>query len=179
MKHLLLLGMMIAFTVIMLVVLKLKSNSATTISLNATKHPAAFLTIAIGVSAALICAGVYYVDWLQPTYNLTTISTVLFFGIILSFAATSWVPDVVGAKRQLHRGAAYVAVFIMPLFLLSLLTTALPGYITAVIIGVIVAQVYMLYLFLFVPKAQQWFLLFQGLYLAVFFAVLLLMTYGV
>lgn len=180
MKHLLLVGIIVAFVAIWLIVWRLRSDAATTISLNAAKHPAAFLTVATGVSTALFCASLYYTNWLLPEYNLTIFSTTLFFGIIISLVLAVWIPDVAGPRRKTHRGAAYVAVFIIPLFLLSLLAVpTLPKLMTIVIIGAVVAHLFMLYLLFFAPKMRRWFLLFQGLYLAVFFAVLLLLTYGV
>ena len=179
MRHLLLLAIIVAFLAIILVVRRLKSDTATTISLNAVKHPVAFLTIAIGVSISLSLVAIYYVSWLRPEYGLNFPSTILFFSIILSFIITSWVPDSSGWKRRLHRGGAYAAILIMPLFLLSVLTVAVPGVIATITVLALFALLFMLYLFFFVPKARQWFLLFQGLYLTVFFAVLILLTYGV
>jgi len=176
MRHLLPLAIIIATIAILLVIRRLKSDTATTISLNASKDPVAFLTVAIGVSSSLILASIYYVTWLQPEYQLTVISSVLFFGIISSFVITSWVPDSSGWKRRLHRAAAYSAILIMPMFIVSLLTIPIPTLAMAAIIIAVVAQLFMLYLLFFVPKARQWFLLFQGLYLAVFFAVLILLT---
>lgn len=179
MKHLLLIAVAVTFIVILLVVWRLKSNMATTISLNAVKHPIAFYAVAIGVSVALVLATLYYVFWLRPEYGLDFVSSTLFVGIILSFAITSWVPDAAGRQRRIHRGAAYVAVVAMPLFLVSILVKIANVEISAFVMVSVVLQGAMLYLLLFVPKARRYFLPLQGLYLACFFISLFLLTYGV
>ncbi len=179
MKHLLVFAVILSFLAIVLVVRRLKSDTSTTISLNAAKDPVAFFAIAIGVTVSLALATIYYAGWLQPAYNLTIVSTFLFFGIILSFALTSWIPDSSGWKRRLHRLAAYLAIFIMPAFLVSLLAISTSSFLVSAIILGASAQLFMLYLLFFVPKARQWFLLFQVLYLTVFFVILILLTYGV
>lgn len=179
MNHLLLFSVAIAVVTILLVAWQSKSNTATTISLNAASHPVAFYLTAIGLTCSIVFACLYYTGWLLPEYDLPLVSTGAFLSIAVSFVITSWVPDVVGSKRKVHRGAAYMAVLLMPLLLLSILTIQIPIHIFIVTFIMLILECAMIYLLFFVSKARRWFLPLQVLYLSSFFIPLFLLTYGV
>lgn len=170
MQHLFILSIFLAVISIVFMIFKVGFDRATTISLHGAKHPVGYLGLALGLTLSVLLNAIFLFGWMQDAKRLSGVAVEFYSVLMLFILITSWVPDVTGWKRRIHRSAAYGIVLTIPLLLLSLLLSPISSsLITTVILTSVLAQSYCLYLLFKVNSAKNNFLSYQCIYLLTFF----------
>ena len=132
-------------------------------------------------ASLIAAAGSFYLFtqyFLTPYFGLGdqfSLLVAVTLGLIL---ATAIVPDTGGRVGLLHGVAAWSMAVCLPIILASLLLSGKVNFGTSLIVGL--AILYMVidwFLFLFVPRTRQYFLLFQGTYVLSFFIAMIAVAY--
>ncbi|MCW1907987.1 MAG: hypothetical protein KIH63_001460 [Candidatus Saccharibacteria bacterium] len=117
-------------------------------------------------------------QWFVPTFDINPLYLVLTVLSAIGLLVAAWVPDVPGIRRRIHEVCAYGAagLYIPATLILVLTPTIVP---MARVFGALTAA-YMIinvYAGLKIPKAHEYHLPLQSIYIVSYFAVILLATY--
>lgn len=161
-----------------IIIWKWRIDNTKSISEHAASHRTAFLLCGVVLS---IIGPLFYL-WVlkylvEPLALGTAFVGLMGFAIVLQFA-TGLVPDVPGWKRTVHRSTAYgMAALFFPL---AILLTIHDGISTLAFVFGLLSVGYMItgwFLFYFVPKSRENYLIFQALYIVVFQVQILVTAY--
>lgn len=134
-----------------------------------------FATVLIAGGAAFY---LWLVTWFATKLNLSYLFVVLITITLVTQVIAAIIPDTKGMKSKIHRTAAYGGAFLyLPISILML--TAAKISTAAQIVG-LVCFVYMVvagFLYFFVKKARNHYLIFQALYIMAFQTIILAAAY--
>lgn len=161
-----------------LIIWKWRIDNTKSISEHAASHRTAFLLCGVVLS---IIGPLFYL-WIlkylvEPLELGSVFVAIMGLAIALQFA-TGLVPDVPGWKRKVHRFTAYgMAALFFPLAVMLTLHSGISTIAFVVGIGSVGYMVLGWFLFNFVPKSRENYLIFQSLYIIVFQLQILAVAY--
>ena len=133
--------------------------------------------------AMTVSALLFYVFarwWFAPTLGLVNLFNILLFAGIVLQLFTAWIPDRGDGKAisQLHNRAAYSMAFIMMLLVGCIIFAATaPPLVHWLAVAVFLYMSFGWYLFLFVKRSHDHYLVYQMIYIAAFYSLILVATY--
>lgn len=150
-------------------------------SMTLSLHAASARRFQVAFASVLsVVAGIFWLfnTWLSDVKYMPVAYDVAFFVTLICVLVAAWVPDIKGAKRRIHRLAAYGIVLLIPLLVALFASNphiaAIARLYAWIACAVLIALCYMLF---FVPSQRSHFLYYQALYLGLFFSVLVVVTY--
>lgn len=177
-RHLGLLAGIVSGVGLTVLVRRVKAGRSVTLSLHAVSSRETYLFFAVSLTLGSGLLWLFNLNWFSPALNLPpAFSIFLALGIIFTLI-TAWVPDTKGWMRSAHRSAAYgIVLAILPITVTILLYGTISALATYVIVAGLAALITMEYMLFFVKSALSHIMLYQGLYMGVFFVSLMAATY--
>ncbi len=133
--------------------------------------------------AMTVSALLFYVFarwWFAPTLGLVNLFNILLFAGVVLQLFTAWIPDRGDGKTMshLHGRAAYSMAFIMMLLVGCIIFAAMaPALVHWLAAAVFAYMGFSWYRFLFDKRSHAHYLMYQTVYIATFYAVILVATY--
>lgn len=161
-----------------LILWKWRIDNTKSISEHAASHRTAFLLCGLVLSVVGPLFYLWTLKYVVSPLGLGFSFTATLTLAILLQVATGLVPDVPGWKRTVHRFTAYgMAALFFPLSIMLLLADGISVW--AFLSGLMSVGYMVLgwFLFYFVPKSRDHYLIFQALYIVVFQLQILLVAY--
>jgi hypothetical protein len=144
----------------------------------AIKRRKNYVPYASGLIIAGILFYVFTIKWLAPTLHLGTLFDLLVILTVLCELVAVFVPDHVGAKRQVHRTSAWLMALGMLISVIILLFAA-PDWSAKILVGMFLSYMILgVSLFLFVASSHRYFLFFQSTYILSFYIAVLATAYA-
>lgn len=149
------------------------------ISQHAASNPAALRLFASVLIAGGLAFYVWLVRWFAPELNLSALFVVLITATFLTQIVAALIPDTKGWRSSTHRAAAYSGAFLyLPLSYLILTAPNISG--PGKIVGLVCFSYMILacFLYLFVKKSHDHYVIFQALYIMAFQVIILSAAYA-
>lgn len=132
----------------------------------------------VGFVATIFAATTLYSASL-PSHNASIITYAIFSVIILEMLISVIIPHIEGSWRGIvHNTTAWGLCFSIPFATIALLFLKLEPFAFWYIVATLGIEIILLIMALGWPKLRKWFLQFQSSYLVIFFALLVVLTFG-
>lgn len=173
-----LISILLPITVVALMLVLWPHSKGQSISRHSAQGSLSFYLMALMQTVAFPMFLWFSYKWFAPTFGLSWAYLVCVTVIIAGFLLAAWVPDVEGIKRKIHELSAYSAAWLMiPASLMLVVTSSLPFVARLMAAAAAVFMSACVLMFYFVPKARDYHLPLQSIYIVSYFAVILLATY--
>lgn len=174
MQYLLLLSIALFFGVSTWAVQRVGRKSHLTISQHVGRTRTTRVVFGIVGSIATLLASLTIFGWILPRYDAGTFSYVVYGLLMLGFLVAAIIPYVRGTWRaRVHNLAAWGMCFIIPVAIFTtILLWPLADVVRVISYFLLVAECSLLLAFFTVRQLRKQFLIFQSVYLTIFFGFL-------
>lgn len=173
------LSVLLTWSSIMYILLRIPRNIARSISHHAAQRKESYRIFALGMTGALVCMTVFVLKWLTPALQLPGYLVALFLFAIALEMVTTWVPLTQGRRFAIHQWCSYGTAVIIPVILILLAWS--PKISTAALWVDVLAIAFIVtfwFMFFFVKKSRALYLVYQSLYIAAFHLALLSIVFA-
>lgn len=150
------------------------------VSMHVADRRSTFLLFAVASTLSVGLLYVFMSDWLMPTLQLPGAFQVVLVAALAGQLAAAWIPCLPGRQEYWHSMAAYLMAGLLPVLLGFLLFSPVAPvplkFFTAVAIG---WMVIMLVLLLAVPRIKRLYLIFQLIYIWLFYSIIMIAAFTV
>jgi hypothetical protein len=173
-----LLSMLIPALLIVVMLIIWPHDKGQSISRHSAQGKTPFLLMAIIQTLAYPAYLWFAFKWLAPTFDLNPLYLVCMVVSAVGLLTAAWVPDVPGIRRKIHEATAYTAAWLfIPSTIIMAIAPAIQTWVRWFAVIVVVYMVVCVIMFFKLPKARDYHLPLQSIYIVSYFAVILLATY--
>jgi hypothetical protein len=136
-----------------------------------------YIIFSVLMSVSLVLMYLFMTQWFIPTFQLPDFFKVTAVLAILLELTATFIPLTTGWKFTVHQLTSYGTALLIPILLVSIaLSSAISSEAFCVAIGSVFVAAVLIYLFFFVKKARDHYLVYQSVFVAAFHAAIVAAT---